>query len=1001
MLATKYNISFDDFQSLVGLQRLDQIFLSYISQQDFTLYAEYIQARAYPDKIEGASLSDLLIKISFYLDDFLADLFSIEQENLEIKKKKDKFNPFFNFKRKFVQRFAINKYPESQLSSLDHPKIEEQLRLLIGEINDENIVQHYYKWQQNGEQYASNLDVLAQYCSYKVYTGDHSPLFDIPKSYKDNWLLQNKIAKLRSQLKLGFNHRDDSLSPENAYMQAKYCLYCHKRSKDTCRTGMKEKRSESKNGCPLKQKISEMCLVYSQGFSIASLAIIAIDNPLVAATGHRICNDCMKSCIYQKQEPVNIPMVETQILEEVLSLPWGVEIYLLLTRWNPLNIHTPLPQPSTNYNILVAGLGPAGFALSYYLAREGCEVFAIDGLKIVDLPFDANEPIKFWNKIKTPLAQRIPHGFGGVAEYGITSRWDKNNLTLIRLILQRYKNFQMSGNVRLGSNITTAQAFQAGFHHIALCLGAGKPKYSNLPDFFVRGVRPAVDFLMNLQQGGSFMTASRVKLMVRMPAAVIGCGLTAIDSAVELLHYYPVQVERFLSTYEHQKLDLKLLDEEAQIIAKEFIQHAKWLREAKSAKEKLQIINEKIGGVTVCYRRELTSSSAYLLNHEEIEHAMAVGVKFAEHFEVKNIETDQFNYARKIISSDSRELLARTVLVAIGMNQNAFTDIISNNNLLDDLFINKEKNMSYLGDCNQKYAGSVVKALASAKDNYMQIKQQIVTHSPSKLSLKPDDLQSSLISSKLHSSKILELEILSPFAARNFRPGQFFKLQNYSSQPGKIIKPMALTGISADARKGTIKLYVFYDWNIQNIQQNLQPGENIALMGPIGQPFPLIKGKRILLIAEDYSNLLLLPILQHLRKNSCLVTLLGHYNHQEHLAMQNELEAATDNLIYSLPFAAKDAGQILSDPSLKSNLSKAKKFGLIKEFDQVIIHASQNTTQELMINKKELFGRAPVISFVQSSMQCMMKGICGQCIKKADNNLGYIFSCQSHFLQSD
>ena len=32
-----------------------------------------------------------------------------------------------------------------------------------------------------------------------------------------------------------------------------------------------------------------------------ALAVAMIDNPFVASTGHRICNDCMKSCIYQKQ----------------------------------------------------------------------------------------------------------------------------------------------------------------------------------------------------------------------------------------------------------------------------------------------------------------------------------------------------------------------------------------------------------------------------------------------------------------------------------------------------------------------------------------------------------------------------------------------------------------------------------------------------------------------------------------------------------------------------
>ncbi len=67
-----------------------------------------------------------------------------------------------------------------------------------------------------------------------------------------------------------------------------------------------------------------------------------VDNPMCPGTGHRICNDCMKGCIFQKQDPVNIPQIETGVLTDVLELPWGVEIYGLLTRWNPLNLRAPV-----------------------------------------------------------------------------------------------------------------------------------------------------------------------------------------------------------------------------------------------------------------------------------------------------------------------------------------------------------------------------------------------------------------------------------------------------------------------------------------------------------------------------------------------------------------------------------------------------------------------------------------------------------------------------------
>ncbi len=102
-------------------------------------------------------------------------------------------------------------------------------------------------------------------------------------------------------------------------------------------------------------------------------------------TGHRICNDCMKACIFQKQEPVNIPQAETGVLTDVLELPYGFEIYGLLTRWNPLNAKRPYALPYNGKNVLVVGLGPAGYTLAHYLLNEGFGVVGIDGLKIEPL----------------------------------------------------------------------------------------------------------------------------------------------------------------------------------------------------------------------------------------------------------------------------------------------------------------------------------------------------------------------------------------------------------------------------------------------------------------------------------------------------------------------------------------------------------------------------------------------------------------------------------------
>ncbi len=237
----------------------------------------------------------------------------------------------------------------------------------------------------------------------------------------------------------GFKLTDDRGSMRDALYEIDYCMICHEREKDACSTGLREPDGTPKRnplgikteGCPLDEKISEMHLLKKQGDVIGSLALVAIDNPMCAGTGHRICNDCMKGCIFQKQEPVNIPLAETASLTDVLKLPFGFEIYSLLTRWNPLNAKRPYALPYNGKNVMVVGLGPAGYTLAHYLLNEGFGVVGVDGLKIEPLPSEwtgdygrnCPKPIEHISEITEQLDRRILSGFGGVSEYGITVRW--------------------------------------------------------------------------------------------------------------------------------------------------------------------------------------------------------------------------------------------------------------------------------------------------------------------------------------------------------------------------------------------------------------------------------------------------------------------------------------------------------------------------------------------------------------------------------------------------
>src|SRR5699024_6942180 len=102
-------------------------------------------------------------------------------------------------------------------------------------------------------------------------------------------------------------------------------------------------------------------------------------------------------------------------------------------------------QPYNGRKVLIAGMGPAGFTMAHHLTMEGCAVTGIDGLKVEPLPESLlRQPIRSWEDIAEELDERILLGFGGVAEYGITVRWDKNFLKLIYLTLARRPTFQVA-----------------------------------------------------------------------------------------------------------------------------------------------------------------------------------------------------------------------------------------------------------------------------------------------------------------------------------------------------------------------------------------------------------------------------------------------------------------------------------------------------------------------------------------------------------------------------
>ncbi len=909
----------------------------------------------------------------------------------------------------------------------------------------------------------------------------------------------------------GFQLTDERMSPREILNEVDYCLYCHDREKDSCSTGLRDKQGVAKknplgitlNGCPLDERISEMHVLKKGGDSLAALAMITIDNPMLPGTGHRICNDCMKACVYQKQEPVNIPQTETGILTDVLDLPWGFEIYSFLTRWNPLNRRRPYALPYNGKNVLVVGLGPAGYTLAHHLANEGFGVVGVDGLKIEPLQADLlgadawpPRAIESFSQIESDLSRRISGGLGGVAEYGITVRWDKNFLTTIHLALARRPNFRAYGGVRFGGTLGVEDAFSIGFDHIAIAAGAGKPTIIDMKHNLIRGVRKASDFLMALQLSGGYKADSIANLQVRLPSLVIGGGLTGIDTATELAAYYPVQVSKFLARWETLAADIerdaggapgageaalwKMYDGEEAVVAREFLEHGRAVRaeraraEAAGEAPNFQPLIDAWGGVSLVYRRSLKDSPAYRLNHEEISKFFEEGVRFIEKLSPLACVPDEHGALQAVLFQNGAEaggtvtLPARSLFVAAGTQPNITSEretpgafevdakakaFKAFRAVRDDVgslrlepptatdpgfFTSYNRNgklVSFYGDNHPAYAGSVVRAMASAKDGYPhvaalfrdELAAQRAQDQPQRDGAWLDfcahldrELRPEIVRIERLTPTIVEVVVRAPAAARRFEPGQFFRLQNYESLAPLVggqrlqMEGLALTGAWVDKAEGLLSMIVLEMGGSSRLVAGLQPGEPVVVMGPTGTPTEILKQESVLLCGGGLGNAVLFSIAKALREQGCRVLYFAAYRKKEDIYKVEEIEAGTDQVIWSVDIGDPPVPRRPQDRAFRGNVVQAMSAFARGELGEVLIPLS-NCSRIIAIGSDRMMKAvkdarhahlAPhlhpnhvAIASINSPMQCMMKEICAQCLQKhVDPVTGReftVFSCSN------
>ncbi len=1026
-----FDFSIRDLYVQSKIEKLHSIFLRYCGSASINTSSDIVQ--------------DKVLEQAVYLEDFISLLFLNEKEVLNQRKKISKISYISWVRKNFIQKRVLTKYKNT---IIENPPFNP-----FNSSDEYECAKQIFDWLENIEQSVEKIEQAELFCAFQIQKFeknlDQTTLFwrseplqslDLLKGFTFTHHQVESLVLEKNPLE--YTLKNDLPRVEHEINQASYCIHCHPQKKDSCRTGfntssgdVKENSLGSKlEGCPLDQKISEMNLLFSKGHFIAALAIAMIDNTLIAGTGHRICIDCKQACIFQKQTQVDVPGIETQILESVLNLPYGPEIYSLLTRWNPLNSSNPVPKVATGEKALIVGTGPAGFTLAHYLLREGITVVAIDTAKIeplekdwIDISSDHFKVMGSWKTMQKSMYQRIPQGFGGVCEYGITSRWNKNYLDLIRIILQRNLSFSLTGGLRFGGALSFEKAFALGFDHVALCLGAGLSKGLKSEWMQIPGVHFATDFLMTLHLGAAYHFQSLFQFKLTLPIVVLGGGLTAVDCAVEARSFYIQQVLKFKHRYDALKVNLS--DEEIRRnwtaqeneLAGLYLEHACEIEkiDIQQNLEKLHSFIDQWGGVTLLYRKDIIQSPAYRINVDELKAALNEGIKVIYDEEVIDIQSDAMGCIHQIQTME-RILPCKTLLLGTGLKPNASIVhdedclIIENDYLKtvddDDLDnpLLKVKNSKYqnkiscFGDLNSRYHGSVVKAMASAKKGYPFILDSLKQTALQEFKVLENEtfIDQWKNLTGIYVQKIqkfdhwIEVIIHAPLQAKAYRTGYIYKLNRFftthKSEKTPYSEGVALSPLKVDDQTLTFLIHQAgaSSFSMNNVRMN----EPISLTGPSGDQFEVYENQNIVLVALPQTLSALISYREQLVLKNCKVFLIVYMDTDHD---QTVFDTFKMNYIPSL-IDGEDY-TLCSLGTLKATLKDI--FEKVKDAIQWKIHGSNDLNSLVMDELKNIrkCANSERIDYsVFNPVQCMSKGICSRCVYYKEGSDQPIYACMCY-----
>jgi NAD(P)H-flavin reductase len=333
--------------------------------------------------------------------------------------------------------------------------------------------------------------------------------------------------------------------------------------------------------------------------------------------------------------------------------------------------------------------------------------------------------------------------------------------------------------------------------------------------------------------------------------------------------------------------------------------------------------------------------------------------------------------------------------------------------------------VSYFGDVHPSYFGNVVKAMGSAKQGYPVVTRVLAkTRAASALDREAffarlnGELRASVHEVIRLTPTIIEVVLRAPQAARNFRPGQFYRLQNFETLAPRVdgtrlaMEGLALTGAWVDPARGLVSTIVLEMGGSSDLCAFLQPGEPVVLMGPTGSPTHTPGGETVVLVGGGLGNAVLFSIGQALKRAGSRVLYFAGYKKLADRYKIEEIEAASDAVIWCSDEGPGFAPRRPQDKTYVGNIVQAMlayaqgRLGAqsipFVDADRIIVIGSDRMMAAVGaarhgVLQGHLKPHHFAIGSINSPMQCMMKEICAQCLQPqtdpATGSRSYVFSC--------